>query len=350
MRAISDVVKPGVVSGADMKYILDYAKTEGFAIPAVNIVDSNTINAVLETARVVNSPVFIQITEEGARFYAGLGLMYSDSDSLVLGAVAAARHVHLMAQAYGVRVILQTNRISRGSLHWVDGLLLADEKYFQENGKPLFSSHAFDLSDEPFSRNMEVLKRYFEQMGKLGQFLEAEAAYSCNSDGNTIFIQPDCINKFYEVLHPISSNFLVSVTLAVNYFETIRGQNNSLSENLKSSQEYIQMKQGLFDHNPVRFALYWKKNLPFEEFVKTKGLGVVKINIDTYTDWAEWDGIRKYEFLNHDHLQSEKGCVEAKNGKVIKLYDPRLWLRRSQESVVVRLKQVYNDFDCVNRN
>jgi fructose-bisphosphate aldolase class II len=359
MRKISDVVKPGVVTGSDLKYLFDYAKANEFAIPAVNVIGSDSVNAVMEAAKIVNSPVIIQFSNGGAQFNAGKGLKLDGQQAAILGAVAGAKHIHTLAEAYGVRVILHTDHAAKKLLPWIDGLIVASEEHFARYGKPLFSSHMLDLSEEPLHENLEISRKYFERMNKIGQFIEIELGITGGEedgvdnngiDNKLLYTQPEDVNLVYEGLHAISPNFTIAAAFG-NVHGVYKPGNVKLHPIiLKNSQEYIQKEQGLFDHKPVSFVFHGGSGSSFDEIREAISYGVVKMNIDTDTQWATWDGIRRYEALNRGYLQSQIGNPDGDDIPNKKYYDPRVWLRKAQESMIVRLKQAFSDLDCLNRN
>ena len=359
MKKISDVVKPGVVTGADLKYIFDYAKANSFALPAINVIGSDSINAVLEAAKVVNSPVIIQISNGGAQFLAGKGLSLDGQNTAILGAIAGAKHVHALAEAYGVRVILHTDHAAKKLLPWIDGLIDASEKHFAEFGKPLFSSHMLDLSELPLSENIQISQQYFRRMSKIDQFIEVELGITGGEedgvdnkgvDNKLLYTQPEDVNRVYEALHAISPNFTVAAAFG-NVHGVYKPGNVKLQPIiLMNSQEYIQQKQGLFDHKPVSFVFHGGSGSSTDEIREAISYGVVKMNIDTDTQWATWDGVRRYEITHREYLQGQIGNPEGDDQPNKKYYDPRVWLRRGQESMIVRLKKAFSDLNCEDQN
>jgi fructose-bisphosphate aldolase class II len=359
MRKISDVVKPGVVTGTDLKYVYDYAKANSFAIPAVNVIGSDSVNAVMEAAQIVNSPVIIQFSNGGAQFNAGKGLKLEGQKAAILGAVAGAKHIHTLAEVYGVRVILHTDHAAKKLLPWIDGLIVASEEHFERYGKPLFSSHMLDLSEEPLHENIEISRKYFERMNKINQFIEIELGITGGEedgvdnnsvDNKLMYTQPEDVNMVFEGLHSISPNFTIAAAFG-NVHGVYKPGNVKLQPIiLKNSQEFIQQKQGLFDHKPVSFVFHGGSGSSFDEIREAISYGVVKMNLDTDTQWATWDGIRRYEVLNRGYLQSQIGNPDGHDIPNKKYYDPRVWLRKGQESMIVRLKQAFSDLDCLDRN
>ncbi|MCF8363868.1 MAG: class II fructose-bisphosphate aldolase [Prolixibacteraceae bacterium] len=359
MKPISEVVKPGVVTGSDLNYILEYAKENKFALPAVNVVGSDSINAVMETAKIVNSPVIIQLSNGGAQFVAGKGLKLEGQKAQVLGAVAAAKHVHSLAAAYGVRVILHTDHAAKKLLPWIDGLIDASETHYAETGKPLFSSHMLDLSEEPLDENIETCVRYFKRMSKIDQLLEIELGITGGEedgvdntgiDNSLLYTQPEEVNRFYEALKAVSPNFTIAAAFG-NVHGVYKPGNVKLQPKiLKNSQDFIKEKHKLEDEKPVKFVFHGGSGSSHEDIREAIGYGVIKMNIDTDTQWATWDGIRKYEDENHNYLQAQIGNPDGEDKPNKKYYDPRVWLRKAQESMIERLKSAFNDLNCLDRN
>jgi fructose-bisphosphate aldolase class II len=358
MKKISEVVKYGVVTGKDLKYVFDYAREYGFAIPAVNVVGSDSINAVMEAAKQVNSPVIIQLSNGGAQFNAGKGLKLDGQDAQILGAVSAARHVHTLAEAYGVHVVLHTDHAAKKLLPWIDGLIEASEENYSKLGKPLFSSHMLDLSEEPLDENIEICVKYFNRMNKIDQFLEIELGITGGEedgvdntgiDNSLLYTQPEEVNKFYEALSAVSPNFTIAAAFG-NVHGVYKPGNVKLQPKiLKNSQEYIKEKHGLSEKNPVSFVFHGGSGSSHEEIREAITYGVVKMNIDTDTQWATWDGVRKFEAENHEYLQAQIGNPEGEDKPNKKFYDPRVWLRKAQESMIERLKIAFDDLNCINR-
>ena len=289
MKKISEVIKPGVVTGKDLKYVFDYAKANGFAIPAVNVVGGDSINGVMEAAKLVNSPVIIQLSNGGAQFVAGKGLKLEGQQAQVLGSIAAAKHVHLLAEAYGVYVVLHTDHAAKKLLPWIDGLIEASEQHFAKFGKPLFSSHMLDLSEEPLAENIQICVDYFKRMNKIDQFLEIELGITGGEedgvdnsavDNALLYTQPDEVDRFYQALSAVSPNFTIAAAFG-NVHGVYKPGNVKLEPKiLKNSQEYIKNKHGYSDDKPVSFVFHGGSGSSFEEIREAIGYGVVKLNID----------------------------------------------------------------------
>ena len=357
MDKISDVVKPGVVTGNDLQYIFKVAKANGFAIPAVNVVGSSTVNAVMEAAKNANAPVMIQFSNGGAAFNAGKGLKMDGQQAAVLGAIAGAKHIHTLAEAYGVRVILHTDHAAKKLLPWIDGLLDAGEKNFAETGKPLFSSHMLDLSEESIEENIAISSRYLQRMSKIGMTLEIELGITGGEedgvdnsglDNSLLYTQPAHVFYAYQELSKISPNFTIAASFGNVHGVYKPGNVKLMPIILKNSQDYIKEKLGISDAHPVNFVFHGGSGSTHAEIREAIGYGVIKMNIDTDTQWAFWDGIRIFEAANHGYLQSQIGNPDGADKPNKKFYDPRVWLRKGEETLIARLKVAFEDLNAIN--
>jgi fructose-bisphosphate aldolase class II len=358
MTKISEVVKRGVVCGDDLQKLFKIAKENQFAIPAVNVVNSDSVNAVMEAAKVVNSPIIIQFSNGGAQFYAGKGLKLDGQQAAIAGAIAGAKSVHALAELYGAHVVLHTDHAAKKLLPWIDGLLDAGEKFFAETGKPLFSSHMLDLSEEPLEENIEICKTYLARMSKIGMTLEIELGCTggeedgvdnTHMDNSLLYTQPADVNFAYEELSKISPNFTIAASFG-NVHGVYKPGNVKLTPTiLDNSQKFITEKHGLTE-KPINFVFHGGSGSTLEEIREAISYGVIKMNIDTDTQWATWDGIRTYEAKNHDYLQGQIGNPEGEEKPNKKYYDPRVWLRKGQESMIERLKIAFNDLNCNDRS
>jgi fructose-bisphosphate aldolase class II len=357
MTRVLDVVKPGVVTGEDVQNIFKIAKSEGFALPAVNVVGTESVNAVLEAASAVNSPVIIQFSNGGAAFYAGKGFP-DGKKGAVLGAISGARHVHLMAESYGVPVILHTDHAARKLLPWIDALLDEGEKHFQQTGKPLFSSHMLDLSEEPLEENIKTCQEYLQRMSKIGMTLEIELGVTggeedgvdhSDVDSARLYTQPQEVAYAYEHLIKISHKFTVAAAFG-NVHGVYKPGNVVLRPIiLKNSQDYIIQKFKTED-KPVNFVFHGGSGSTPEEIREAVSYGVIKMNIDTDTQWATWEGIKEYYEKYQAYLQGQIGNPEGEDKPNKKYYDPRKWLREGQSSMVERVKKAFEELNCLNRN
>jgi fructose-bisphosphate aldolase, class II len=348
----------GVLHGDEVTELFNYANAENFAIPAVNVIGTNSVNAVLETARDLNSPVIVQFSNGGAVFFAGKGLSNSDHKAAILGGISGALHVHTMAKAYGVSVILHTDHCAKNLLPWVDGLLEAGEAFFKERGYPLYSSHMLDLSEEPIEENIEISARYMERMHKLGMTLEIELGVTGGEedgvdnsgvDSSKLYTQPEEVAYSYEKLIAISDRFTVAAAFG-NVHGVYKPGNVSLQPIiLKNSQEHIQQKFNT-GANPVNFVFHGGSGSSREEIREAIEYGAVKMNIDTDMQWAFLSGVRDYYESKKAYLQAQIGNPDGEDKPNKKYYDPRVWLREGEKQFIVRLKEAFEDLNCVNRN
>ena len=351
------LIKPGVVTGEALNQLLRHANENNYALPAVNVVGTNSINAVLETAKAVNSPVMIQFSNGGGIFYAGKSLSNEGQKAAVAGSISGALHVHQMAQFYGVPVVLHTDHCAKKLLPWIDGLLDAGEKHFAATGSPLFSSHMIDLSEEPIAENIEISKKYLERMAKMGMTLEIELGVTggeedgvdnSDVDSSKLYTQPEEVAFAYEELGSISPNFTIAAAFG-NVHGVYKPGNVSLKPViLKNSQDYIQKKYGTGEL-PVNFVFHGGSGSSREEIREAITYGAVKMNLDTDMQWSTWEGILKYYKDKEGYLQSQLGNPEGADSPNKKYYDPRVWLRKGEESMIARLKVAFEDLNCINR-
>src|SRR5210317_2031312 len=356
MGKIADKVKAGVVTGSDLQFIFEVAQENNFAIPAVNVVGSSSVNAVMEAAKIANAPVMIQFSNGGAAFNAGKGLKMEGQQAAILGAVAGAKHIHTLAEAYGVRVILHTDHAAKKLLPWIDGLLDASEKNFTETGKPLFSSHMLDLSEEPIEENIEISKRYLERMSKIGMTLEIELGITggeedgvdnTDVDSSKLYTQPEEVAFAYEELKKVSDRFTIAASFG-NVHGVYKPGNVKLTPKiLDNSQKYIEKKYKT-GTNPVDFVFHGGSGSTLEEIREAIGYGVIKMNIDTDLQYAYMAGVRDYMAEKTDYLQGQIGNPEGDDVPNKKFYDPRKWVRLGEESFKERLKQAFEDLNNVN--
>ena len=353
---VLDVVEAGVVTGDDLQKMFKVAKEEAFALPAVNVVSTTSINAVLESAKNVNSPIVVQFSNGGGAYYAGKGL--PSDQAAILGTISGAKHVHTVAKAYGVPVVLHTDHAARKLLPWIDALLDASEEHFQAYGIPLFSSHMIDLSEEPIEENIATCKTYLERMSKIGMTLEIELGVTGGEedgvdnteiDNALLYTQPEEVAYAYEELSKISDKFTVAASFG-NVHGVYKPGNVVLTPKiLDNSQAFIEEKFGTAK-KPVDFVFHGGSGSELSDIREAIGYGVVKMNIDTDTQWAYWDGVRAYAKYHHDYLQGQIGNPEGEDKPNKSYYDPRKWLRAGEESMIARLEQAFDDLNCVGRN
>lgn len=356
MSTLSDLIKPGVVTGNDVQTVFAFAKQNNFALPAVNVVGSDSINAVLEAAAKVKAPVIIQISQGGGAFLAGKGLKMEGQQAAILGSIAGAQYVHCMAESYGVRVILHTDHAARKLLPWIDGLIDASEKHFAETGKPLFSSHMIDLSEEPIEDNITTCKTYLERMSKMDMTLEIELGCTggeedgvdnSGMDSSLLYTQPSEVAYAYEELMKVSPRFTIAASFG-NVHGVYKPGNVKLTPAiLRDSQAFVSKKFNLPD-NSLNFVFHGGSGSSEADIRESIGYGVIKMNIDTDTQWATWSGIRNYYEDKKDYLQDQIGNPDGEESPNKKYYDPRAWLREAQSSMVKRLEKAFSDLNAVD--
>jgi len=349
----------GVLYGDAVQELFEQAKKHQFALPAVNVIGTNSINAVMETAKAVNSPVIIQLSNGGAQFFAGKSLNNEKLEACILGAVSAARHVHLLAEHYGVAVILHTDHAAKKLLPWIDGMLSHGERFHQQTGKPLFSSHMLDLSEEPIEENLEISKKYLERMKALGMTIEIELGVTggeedgvdnSDVDSSRLYTQPEEVSYAYKELNSISHRFTIAAAFG-NVHGVYKPGNVKLQPViLKNSQDYLVKELGLSVEKPINFVFHGGSGSSQEEIREAISYGAIKMNIDTDMQWAFWEGINNYYHAKELYLQSQIGNPEGEDSPNKKYYDPRVWLRKGEETFVKRLTQAFEDLNCLDVN
>lgn len=349
-------IKPGVATGNDVQEIFKLAKSKEFALPAVNVISSSSINAVLETAKELNAPVIIQFSNGGAVFNAGKGLDNENQSAAIAGAIAGAKHVHTMAKAYGVPVILHTDHCAKKLLPWLDGLIEASEINFKEKGYPLFSSHMIDLSEESIEENMAICKKYLERMSKIGMTLEIELGITggeedgvdnTDVDDSKLYTQPEEVAYAYEQLIEVSDKFTVAAAFG-NVHGVYKPGNVKLTPKiLKNSQEFISKKHNL-EHNYIDFVFHGGSGSSVEEIREGISYGVIKMNIDTDLQYAYMEGVRDYFNDKSQYLKTQIGNPDGEDVPNKKHYDPRKWVREAELTFKERLKQAFKDLNNIN--
>ena len=353
---MSHTIKPGVATGDEVQAIFAYAKEKGFALPAVNVTSSSTVNSVMETAAKLNSPVIIQFSNGGAQFFAGKGLSNENQQAAIKGGVAGAKHVHELAEAYGATVILHTDHAAKKLLPWIDGLLDASEKHFAETGKPLYSSHMIDLSEESIEENIEICKTYLERMSKMGMTLEIELGITggeedgvdnTDVDSSKLYTQPSEVAYAYEELMKVSPRFTVAAAFG-NVHGVYKPGNVKLTQIiLKNSQDFIQENYNT-GHNPIDFVFHGGSGSTLEEIREGISYGVIKMNIDTDLQYAFTEGVRDYVLDKKDYLASQIGNPDGADQPNKKYYDPRKWVREGELTFINRLEKAFADLNNVN--
>jgi len=353
---MSHNIKGGVATGREVQEIFKLAKDKGFALPAVNVIGSNSINGVLETAKALNAPVIIQFSNGGAQFNAGKGLSNDDQKAAIAGSIAGAKHIHLMAEAYDVPVILHTDHCAKKLLPWIDGLLEASEQHYKETGKSLYSSHMIDLSEEPIEENIEICKTYLERMSKMGMTLEIELGITggeedgvdnTDVDDSKLYTQPEEVAYAYEELSKVSDQFTIAAAFG-NVHGVYKPGNVKLTPKiLKNSQEFLSNKHNL-PHNHIDFVFHGGSGSTVEEIREAIGYGVIKMNIDTDMQYAFMSGVRDYMGEKEAYLKAQIGNPDGDDVPNKKYYDPRVWLRKGENAFVERLKKAFEDLNNVN--
>ena len=351
-------LKPGLVFGSALEDLYHYAKENKFAIPAVNVIGTNTVNAVLETAKLVNSPVIIQFSNGGGQFYAGKSLKLDNDKAAALGAISGAQHIQMMAEHYGVPVVVHTDHAAKKLLPWIDHMLEAGEANFKANKKPLFSSHMLDLSEESLEENIEISSKYFKRMISMQTGIEIELGVTggeedgvdnSHIDNSKLYTQPEDVAYAYAHLKEVGSNFTIAASFG-NVHGVYKSGNVKLSPIiLKNSQDFVQKKYAT-GAKPVSFVFHGGSGSLQSEIREAIDYGVIKMNIDTDMQWAYWEGIKNFYEDKKAYLQSQLGNPEGPEAPNKKYYDPRVWLRKGEDSFVKRLKVAFEDLNNINRN
>ncbi|MBC7557038.1 MAG: class II fructose-bisphosphate aldolase [Chryseobacterium sp.] len=346
----------GVATGELVSDIFQYAKENKFALPACNVIGSSNVNAAMEAAVKVNAPLIIQFSNGGSVFNAGKGLSNENQQAAILGAIAGAKHIHTLAEAYGATIILHTDHCAKKLLPWIDGLMDANEAYFKQYGKSLYSSHMLDLSEEPLQENMDISCKYFERMAKIGMTLEIELGITggeedgvdnSDVDSSKLYTQPDEVAYAYERLKAISPNFTIAAAFG-NVHGVYKPGNVKLTPKiLDNSQKYVQEKFGTGD-NPVNFVFHGGSGSTEAEIKEALGYGVIKMNIDTDLQFAYTEGIRDYMISKQEYLKSQIGNPDGAEAPNKKYYDPRVWVRKGEETFITRLIQAFEDLNNIN--
>lgn len=357
MSTLSDMLPAGVITGDAVQELFVVAQKNNFALPAVNVIGTNTVNAAMEVARDVNSPIIIQLSKGGAEFFAGKGLNNKDLSASVAGAVSAARHMHELAAKYDARVLTHTDHAAKKLLPWIDGMLDAGEEFYKVHGVPLFSSHMLDLSEEPLEENIEICKRYLERMSKMDMTLEFELGVTggeedgvdnTDVDSSRLYTQPEEVAYAYEQLMQVSDKFMVAAAFG-NVHGVYRPGNVELRPDiLKNTQEHIVKNFDVSGDLPLNFVFHGGSGSAKADIRAAIEYGAIKMNIDTDTQWAFWNGVREFEATNHDYLQGQLGNPEGTDKPNKKFYDPRNWLRQAELAFIARLKQAFDDLNSTD--
>lgn len=350
--------RAGVLFGDELRAIYQDAKDNGFALPAVNTIGTDSINATIETAAKVNSPVIIQFSNGGAQFIAGKGMPNEALQANISGAVSGALHIHNVARYYGVPVVLHTDHAAKKWLPWVSGMVDAGTEYHSEKGHPLFSSHMLDLSEEPLEENISTSADFFRRMAPLGMGIEIELGVTggeedgvdnSDVDNDRLYTQPQHVAHAYEELRKVGDLFTIAAAFGNVHGVYKPGNVQLRPEILRNSQQYIEKQYGT-GTNPVFFVFHGGSGSPQHQIREAISYGAIKMNIDTDLQWAFWEGVLKFYSKNQAYLQGQLGNPEGEDKPNKKFYDPRVWLRKAEESFIVRLEQAFQDLNCINRN
>ncbi|WP_343188522.1 class II fructose-bisphosphate aldolase [Buchnera aphidicola (Neophyllaphis varicolor)] len=360
MQKIFNILKPGVLNGYEANKLFNFAKKNKFAIPAVNCINTDSINSTMEAASKSNSPIIIQFSLGGSAFIAGKGINnanYKNHQTSILGAISGAYHVHLMAEHYNIPVILHTDHCNKKSLPWIDGLIIKGEEFFYKTGKPLFTSHMLDLSEENIEENLKICKKYFKNMNKIDMALEMELGCTGGEEDGIdnskikktfLYTKPKDVNYAFEKLNEISENFTIAASFGNVHGVYKPGSINLKPSILKESQIYVSKKQKIKDNKPLKFVFHGGSGSNIEDIQKSIKYGVIKINIDTDIQWATWLGVFKYYKKNKEYLNKQIGNKKNKNSPNKKYYDPRSWIRYAQKSIINRLNISFEQTNSKN--
>ncbi|KAF8479896.1 hypothetical protein JB92DRAFT_2800683 [Gautieria morchelliformis] len=355
---VLDVVPAGVLTADETRKLFEYAKANKFAIPAINVTSSSTANAVLEAARDIKSPIIIQASQGGSAYYAGKGLSNGNQEASIVGAIAAAKHVRTVAKSYGVPVVLHTDHCAKKLLPWFDGMIEADAAHFKEHGFPLFSSHMLDLSEEPKAENIAICKKYLEKLAPLNVWLEMEIGITGGEedgvdntgvDNAALYTQPEDIWEVYEALSQVSPNFSIAAGFG-NVHGVYKPGNVKLRPDLLGKhQAHVQEKLGSSKEKPLFLVFHGGSGSTKEEIRTAVENGVVKMNVDTDTQFAYLTGIRDFVQKKKDYLASQVGNPEGADKPNKKYYDPRVWVREGEKTLTERVKEACRDLGNVDR-
>lgn len=343
-------LKPGVVTGKDYETLVAACKAGGYALPAVNVTGTNTVNAVLEAAAKNKSDVIIQLSNGGAQFYAGQGLS-DGAAAKVLGAVSAARHVHLLAEQYGVCVVLHTDHANKKLIPWVEALLDHSEAFYKETGKPLYSSHMLDLSEEPIEWNLDECARILKRMAPMGMSLEIELGvtggeedgiggeFDESADNSKLYTQPEDVLQAFDKLSPIGS-FSVAASFGNVHGVYKPGNVKLRPEILKGSQDLVSRSHNV-GANPLNLVFHGGSGSDKGQIKEAVSYGVFKMNIDTDTQFAFSEAVGKFVEANPKAFKYQ---IDPDDGTPFKkFYDPRKWLRACEVGLVDRLSEAFVD-------
>jgi len=353
-----DVVPAGVVTGDNVRKLFNYAREHHFAIPAVNVTSTSTINAALEAARDIKAPIIIQFSNGGGAFFAGKGLSNKNQEASILGSVAGAHYVRAVAKSYGIPVMIHSDHCAKNLLPWMDGMIEADEEYFKQHGEPLFSSHMFDLSEEPKEENIEICVKYLKRLAPMGCLMEMEIGITGGEEdgvnnesveNSSLYTQPEDIWDIYKAFSAVTDLFTIAAAFGNVHGVYSPGNVKLHPELLGKHQKYVKEQAKSSLENPVWLVFHGGSGSTNEEITTAVNHGVIKMNVDTDMQWAYWDGIRKFYKSKEGYLQGQVGNPDGAEKPNKKYYDPRVWIREAEKSMIERVKQACKDLGNVNR-
>ena len=349
-------LKPGVVTGNALQELLACCKEARCALPAVNVIGSHGANAAMAAAREASAPIIIQFSHTGAQFYAGKFLDNSAQQASIAGAIAGAHHVRTMANVYGVPVVLHTDHAAKKLLPWVEGMLDAGEAYFKANGEPLFSSHMLDLSEEPLHENLEISRAFLTRMARIKMTLEIELGVTGGEEdgvdnsgveNSKLYTQPSEVLESYDALTPVGP-FTLAASFGNTHGVYSPGNVKLTPVILKNSQDVIQAARNT-PANPVNFVFHGGSGSSPEEIREAVSYGVIKMNIDTDTQWAFTQPIREYMDKKSAYLQSQLGNPDGTDAPNKKHIDPRAWVHLGEKGMAARLVQAFKDLNAAGK-
>ncbi|KAI0791160.1 fructose-bisphosphate aldolase [Abortiporus biennis] len=353
---VLDIVPAGVLTGDNVRKLFEYAKANQFAIPAINVTSSSTANAVLEAARDIKAPIIIQVSQGGSAYFAGKGLPNDKQQASIAGAIAAAHHVRTVAKEYGVPVVLHSDHCAKKLLPWFDGMLKADEEYFKSHGEPLFSSHMLDLSEESKEENIQICVEYLKRLAPIGVWLEMEIGITGGEedgvdntgvDNAKLYTQPEDVWDVYEAFSKVTPNFSIAAAFG-NVHGVYKPGNVKLHPELLNKHQ-LYAEQKLSKQKPLFLVFHGGSGSTKEEIKTAVENGVVKMNVDTDTQFAYLAGIRDFIQNKSGYLQTQVGNPEGADKPNKKYYDPRVWVREGEKTLVVRVKEACTDLGNTNR-
>jgi fructose-bisphosphate aldolase class II len=349
-------LKPGVVTGTALDELFAYCKEAKCALPAVNVIGSHGANAALAAAREARAPIIVQFSQSGAHFYAGKLLENGAQQASIAGSVAGAMHVRTVAEQYGVPVVLHTDHCAAKLLPWVDGVIAAGEAFFAKNGEPLFSSHMLDLSEEPLEHNLEICRKHLTRMARMKMTLEIELGVTGGEEDGVdnssvehskLYTSPEDVLRAYDVLGPVGS-FTVAASFGNTHGVYAPGNVKLKPPILRDSQTYVQRERKTKD-KPMNFVFHGGSGSTREEILEAVSYGVVKMNIDTDTQWAFTQPVKKFMDEKSAYLQAQLGNPEGPDKPNKKTIDPRGWLHYAEKGMTARLVEAFKDLGAYGK-